>query len=80
MIDAGVEVLNQPFTAKENIATAGGCMSSQYLAAWVIAKISGIESAGSAIHYVAPVGEKDASVSHCLSVITPFIADVKDAA
>lgn len=73
VIQAGVEVLNQPFTAKDNIATAGGCMASQYLAAWVIAKIAGIEAAESAIHYVAPVGEKEANVSHSLSVVLPFI-------
>ncbi len=73
VVEAGVEVLNQPLTAENNIATAGGCMSSQYLAAWIIAKLSGTKSAGSAIHYVAPVGEKEISVSYCLSVITPFI-------
>ena len=35
---AGVRVLNQPFFAKGNIATAGGCLASQYLAAWVITR------------------------------------------
>ena len=34
--EAGVEVLNQPFYAKGNLATAGGCLASQYLAAWII--------------------------------------------
>lgn len=73
VIDAGVEVLNQPFTAKENIATAGGCMASQYLATWVIAKLAGKEAAESAIHYVAPVGEKEISMEHSLSIVEPFI-------
>ena len=36
--EAGVEVLNQPFFAAGNIATAGGCFASQYLAAWIIAR------------------------------------------
>ena len=62
VVDAGVEVLNQPFTAKDNIATAGGCMASQYLATWIIAKGAGKDAAASAIHYVAPVGEKEQSV------------------
>lgn len=75
VIDAGVEVLNQPFFAKGNIATAGGCMASQYLAAWIIAKLAGKDSAESAIHYVAPVGEKDASVSHSMSVVLPYITE-----
>lgn len=42
--EAGVEVLNQPFYADGNVATAGGCLSSQYLAAWVIARFGGIDS------------------------------------
>jgi len=73
VIESGVEVLNQPFFAQGDIATAGGCMSSQYLATWIIAKLAGNTSAESAIHYVAPVGEKDASVSHSMSVVLPFI-------
>ena len=73
VIDAGVEVLNQPFFAKDNIATAGGCMSSQYLAAWIIAKLAGNDSAESAIHYVAPVGEKESAVSHSMSIVLPYI-------
>lgn len=73
VIDAGVEVLNQPFFAKGNIATAGGCMASQYLAAWVIAKLAGKDAAESAIHYVAPVGEKESAVSHSMSVVLPYI-------
>ena len=73
VIESGVDVLNQAFVAKGNIATAGGCMSSQYLATWVIAKLAGTEAAGEAIHYVAPVGEKEESVAHNLSVISPYI-------
>ena len=56
---AGIEVLNQPLAAKGNVATAGGCLASSYLAAWVIAKLAGEDAAREAIHYVAPVGEKD---------------------
>jgi transcriptional regulator GlxA family with amidase domain len=32
--ETGVKVLNQPFFARDNVATAGGCLASQYLAAW----------------------------------------------
>lgn len=59
VIAAGVDVLTQPFFAKGNIATAGGCLASQYLAAWIIARLRGKEEAMAALHYVAPVGEKD---------------------
>ena len=57
--EAGVEVLDQPFFAKGNLATAGGCLSSAYLAAWMITRLDGVEAATSALHYVAPVGEKE---------------------
>ena len=71
--EAGVNVLNQPFVAKGNVATAGGCLASQYLAAWVIARLEGIEAAKSAMHYVAPVGEKDDYVSRAMRNITPYL-------
>ena len=74
--EAGVEVLNQPFYADGNVATAGGCLSSQYLAAWVIARLEGLEAAESAMHYVAPVGEKDAYVERAMANITPYLQAV----
>lgn len=73
VIESGVEVLNQALYADGNIATAGGCMSSEYLATWVIAKLAGIKHAEEAIYYVAPVGEKERSVNHTLSVISPYL-------
>jgi transcriptional regulator GlxA family with amidase domain len=71
--EAGVTVLNQPFFAKGNVATAGGCLASQYLAAWVIARLVGINDAKSALSYVAPVGEKDEYVSRALRNIAPYL-------
>jgi len=73
VVEAGVDVLNQPFFAKGNVATAGGCLSSQYLAAWVIARTEGEEAAQSALHYVAPVGEKDDYVSRAMDNIRPYL-------
>ncbi|MBT9596375.1 MAG: DJ-1/PfpI family protein [Vitreoscilla sp.] len=72
--EAGVEVLNQPFFASGNVATAGGCFASQYLAAWIIARTEGEEAAKSALHYVAPVGEKEDYVSRAMKNISPFLA------
>jgi L-asparaginase len=37
--EAGVTILEQPFHARGNVATAGGCLASQYLAAWIIASL-----------------------------------------
>lgn len=73
VIEAGVDVLNAPFFAKGNIATAGGCLASQYLAAWVLLKLADMTSTRSALHYVAPVGEKEYSMEHTLSVIAPYL-------
>lgn len=70
---AGVEVLHQPFFARGNVATAGGCLASSYLAAWVIARTEGLEAAASALHYVAPVGEKDSFVANALGRISPYM-------
>ncbi|MFC5524112.1 DJ-1/PfpI family protein [Polaromonas jejuensis] len=78
--EAGIAVLNQPFVARGNVATAGGCLASQYLAAWVIARLEGIDAARSAMHYVAPVGEKEDYVSRAMQNITPFLEEAFDAA
>jgi transcriptional regulator GlxA family with amidase domain len=74
--EAGVEVLDQPFYASGNIATAGGCFASQYLAAWIIARTEGEEAAKEALHYVAPVGEKDEYISRAINNITPYISTI----
>lgn len=71
--ESGVAVINEPFVARGNVATAGGCLASQYLATWVIARLEGFEAARSAMHYVAPVGEKDDYVSRAMRNITPFL-------
>jgi len=71
--EAGVEVLNQPFFAAGNVATAGGCFASQYLSAWIIARFEGEEAARAALHYVAPVGEKEEYVDRAMKNITPYL-------
>ena len=71
--EAGVAVLNQPFVAKGNVATAGGCLSSPYLAAWFISRLAGEEAARSALHYVAPVGEKDIYITRAMANISQFL-------
>jgi len=69
--EAGVEVLERPFFARGNLATAGGCLASQYLAAWGIARLAGEQAAREALHYVAPVGEKEAYVARALEHVAP---------
>jgi transcriptional regulator GlxA family with amidase domain len=70
--EAGVEVLNQPFVAHGNVATAGGCLASAYLSAWLLARLLGREAAEAALHYVAPVGEKEAYVSRAMAHVARY--------
>lgn len=74
--EAGVEVLNQPFFARGNVASAGGCLASCYLAGWIIARSLGVDAATEALHYVAPVGEKEAFVANALRNIEPYLNTV----
>ncbi|ENM5843823.1 DJ-1/PfpI family protein [Vibrio mimicus] len=73
VIESGVKVLEQPFYAQGNIATAGGCLSSKYLATWVLCKLAGLGHAEAALHYVAPVGEKESTVKHCMSIAGVYL-------
>jgi transcriptional regulator GlxA family with amidase domain len=63
---AGVRVVNQPFVAHGNIATAGGCLSAQYLSAWLLTRLKGEATAREVMHYFAPVGEKEAYVERAM--------------
>lgn len=73
VIEAGVNVIDAPFVAHGNVATAGGCLASQYLAAWIIARLAGEREAEEALHYVAPVGEKDVYVQRAMAAVRPFL-------
>lgn len=73
VIEAGVEVLDQPFFADGNVATAGGCLASQYLAAWVLLRRAAREDVEAPLRYVAPVGEKDEYVQRALRAVTPYL-------
>jgi transcriptional regulator GlxA family with amidase domain len=72
--EAGVDILNQPFFARGNVATAGGCLASQYLAAWIIVRTEGEEAARNALLYVAPVGEKEEYVARAMKNIKAYLS------
>ncbi|WTX00914.1 DJ-1/PfpI family protein (plasmid) [Streptomycetaceae bacterium NBC_01309] len=67
--ERGVTVLDAPFHAEGNIATAGGCLASQYLAAWTISRTVGEDAARAAIGYAAPVGEKQSTVDRVMAAV-----------
>ena len=77
----GIRVLDRPFVASGNVASAGGCLASPYLAAWVILRLAGREATETALGIVAPVGEKKQYVAGILGVVSPFVtADAERAA
>ena len=68
----GIRVLDRPFVASGNVASAGGCLASPYLAAWDILRLAGRDAAETALGIVAPVGEKKQYVAGILGVVSPF--------
>jgi transcriptional regulator GlxA family with amidase domain len=72
---AGVRVLDQPFYARGNLASAGGCLSGQYLATWIIWRLAGKEAAVDALSYVAPVRQEEEYISRAIAVVSEFIAE-----
>ena len=67
---AGVNILNRAFYASGNLATAGGCLSAQYISAWLIARLKSTQHAQEVLHYFAPVGEKEEYVSRAMAHIS----------
>lgn len=70
LVETGATVIeDRSFYAEGNVATAGGCLSSVYLAAWVILNTAGYEAAVYALGYVAPVGEEQEFVERALKAV-----------
>ena len=65
--ELGMTMSDQPFIARGNVATAGGCLASQYIAAWLVERAAGPKAARDMIWYAAPVGEKDAYADRALA-------------
>ncbi|MEU9592284.1 DJ-1/PfpI family protein [Streptomyces sp. NPDC048193] len=64
-----ITVLDEPFHAEGNIATAGGCLASQYLATWVITRTLGEDAARTVLDYVSPVGENQETIERALRAV-----------
>lgn len=76
VVEAGVRVLDQPFYADGNVATAGGFLASQYLATWFLLRGGSREDAEAAIHYVAPVGQKEEYVSRAIEAVEGYVPSI----
>lgn len=73
VVATGAQVIEAPFHATGNVATAGGCMAAHYLSAWAIGRGAGEAAARAVIDYVAPVGEKAETVARVMGVVAPFL-------
>lgn len=73
VLEAGVNVIDAPFVANGNVATAGGCLASHYLATWLIARGASLEEAGRVLRYVAPVGQTEQYVGRAVATVAPFL-------
>ncbi len=69
----GVRVLNAPFYADGNIATAGGCLSGQYLAAWIIWRLAGKDAVREALSYVVPVSQEEEYISRVIDIVGKYV-------
>lgn len=72
---AGIQVLDQPFYAQGNLASAGGCLSGQYLATWMIWRQIGKQAAMDALSYVVPVGQETEYISRAVAAVAEFIPE-----
>jgi transcriptional regulator GlxA family with amidase domain len=72
----GVRVLDAPFYARGNIATAGGCLSGQYLAAWVIWRLAGKDDVSEALSYIVPVGQEEEYISRAMNIVGAYVDEV----
>ena len=73
VVESGVDVVPRAFAAHGNVATAGGCLASQYLVAWLIARLKGLDAAREVLHYFAPVGEKQEFIDRALAHVLPTL-------
>ena len=71
---AGCQVLDAPFVARGNVATAGGCLSSHYLASWILWRAAGRDVALDALSYVLPRGQEEEYVARVVAAVGPFAA------
>jgi transcriptional regulator GlxA family with amidase domain len=73
VVEAGVSVLDQPFFAEGNVATAGGCLAAQYLATWIILRGGSREDAEMALQRVSPVGQQAEYIARAIGAVEPYL-------
>lgn len=69
----GIEILDRAFHAEGNLASAGGCLAAQYIAAWMIMRGADEKTARDTLYQVAPIGEKDLYIDRAIAAVRPFV-------
>lgn len=73
VLEAGVRVAEQPLSAAGNVATAGGCLASYYLATWILVRTVGRAEAADILAYVTPVGEQADWAARAFAAVDPYV-------
>lgn len=73
VVEAGVEVLDRPFHAVGNVATAGGCLASHYLATWILARTLGRDLAAEVLQYFTPISQQADWAGRAFAAIDPYL-------
>ena len=73
VVEAGARVIDQPFHAAGNIATAGGCLASHYLATWILSRTLGRDVAADVLRYVTPVGQQADWAARAFEAVDPYL-------
>jgi transcriptional regulator GlxA family with amidase domain len=73
VVATGAQVVEQPFYARGNVATVGGCLASHYLAVWIIARKLGRQAAEEALGYVTPVGQQADWAARAFAVVGAYL-------
>ena len=72
---AGVQVLDQPFFARDNVASAGGCFATAHLSTWVLWRLLGRATAVGTLTSVAPVGREADFVTGVVDAVAPYVQE-----
>ncbi len=70
----GIEILDRAFHADGNLASAGGCLAAQYIAAWMMMRKADEKTARDVLYQVAPIGEKDLYIDRAIAAVRPYVS------
>ncbi len=73
VVEAGIQIVNQPLYAAGNVATAGGCLASHNHATRILARPLGRDAAADVLGYVAPVGQQADWLTRAFATIDPYL-------